>query len=215
MPSSCSLDWPFDVQTMHQMWKEWLTVLGQHMVSNELTGAHHSQFWHFNLSPSASGGWTQPLVCPQLCVFENWPSPRHLQMTEFFPCTTNLSEWCLWSYLSPMSLHCWLPLYSRVWFARPVSVTSAFTPHTHSLCVAGGKEIRLCLSSHSNSSYWAPCQQCASSSCCAWHLLQTHWVELSRWAELCSWKGLPLLIMGPWQTLLCMGASPVCPRQQM
>lgn len=95
MPSSRCLDWPFDVQSMYQMWKEWLTVLGQHMVSNELTGAHHSQFWHFNLSPSASGGCIHPLVCPQLCVFENWPSPSHLQKTEFFPCTPNFSEWCL------------------------------------------------------------------------------------------------------------------------
>lgn len=155
MPSSCSLHWPFDVETTHQMWKEWLTVLGQHMVSNELTGAHHSQFWHFSLSPSASGAWIHPFVCPQLCVIEKWPSPSHLQKTEFFPCITNLSESCLWSYLSPMVFHCWLPSYSRVWLPRPVSVTSAFTSHTHS---PRGKGIRLCLSSLSNSYYWAPCQ---------------------------------------------------------
>lgn len=49
------------------------------------------------------------------------------------------------------------------------------------------------------SSLGTPChtQQCASSSCCTWHLLQINWVELSRWAELCSCKGLPLLPRDP------------------
>lgn len=38
MPSSRSLCLPFEVQAMHQMWKERLTVLKQCMVSNESLG---------------------------------------------------------------------------------------------------------------------------------------------------------------------------------
>lgn len=101
----------------------------------------------------------------------------HLQVTfreqrQFFPCITNLSNWCLWSYLSPMAFHFWLPSCSRVWLARPVSVTSVLTPHTHS---PWGKGIRLCLSSHSSSCCCAPSDLGDSLSHTAVCILELLW----------------------------------------
>lgn len=220
MPSSCCLDWPFDVQTLYQMWKEWLTVLGQHMVSNELTGAHHSQFWHFRLSPSASGGWIHVLVCPQLCVFENWPSPSHLQQTEFSHASqTSLDGVCghtCPSCLSTADCHPTPGLGFQGQWLSPLH-----SHPTHSPWGGRSRGIRLCLSRHSSSCYWAPCQtlgvpchtqQCMSSSVAS---AANQLAGVNRWAELSSWKGLPLLAMGPCQTLLCMGANPVYPREQL
>lgn len=182
------------------------------MVSNELTGALHSQFWHFSLSPLASGGWVHPLVCPQLCVLENWSSPSQLQKTEFQVTSRrqNSSHAPQASLNGACALSCAPCLSTASYHPTPGFVLQGqwlSPPHSHPTHIhqeeAEAEELGFAWAAPATR-YWAPrqtlgtpchTQQCASSSCCAWHLLQINWVGLNRWAELCSWKGVPLL---PW-----------------